>query len=130
MPDAMYTRARQKFLGGELDWDTNTFKARLIDTGTYVFSAAHTSVNDLSGIVHTSAALTGTTKVDGYADCADITFTAAAGVNAEAIVIYHEDASSASSTLVVYIDSAAQFPVTPNGGDIVAVINASGLFRI
>lgn len=130
MADAMYDLARQKFLGGELDWDTQTFKARLIDTGAYTYSSAHTSVNNLAGIVHTSAALTSMTKANGYADCADITFTAATGVTVEAMVIYHEDGTSASSTLVVYIDSAAQFPVTPNGGDIVAVINASGLFRI
>lgn len=130
MADAMYDLARQKFLGGELDWDTNTFKARLIDTGAYTYSSAHTSVNDLAGIVHTSAAITSPTKTNGYADCADITFTAVSGATVEAMVVYHEDATSASSTLVVYIDSAAQFPVTPNSGDIIAVINASGLFRI
>ena len=130
MADAVYTLARQKFLRGELAWQTNTIKARLVDTASYSFNSAHTSVDNLQGIIHTSAALASKTTTDGYADCADITFTAATGVTGEAIVIYHEDASSASSTLLVYIDSAAQFPVTPNGGDIVAVINASGLFRI
>lgn len=132
MADAMYDLARQKFLRGELAWQTNTFKARLIDTGQYTYSSAHTSVNNLAGVIHTSAPLTSKTTTNGYADCDDITFTAVASIGSavEAMVVYHEDATSASSTLVLYIDSAAQFPVTPNGGDIIAVINASGLFRI
>lgn len=132
MADAMYDLARQKFLRGELAWQTNTFKARLIDTGQYTYSSAHTSVNNLAGVIATSSALTTKTTTNGYADCDDITFTAVASIGSavEAMVVYHEDATSASSTLVLYIDSAAQFPVTPNGGDIIAVINASGLFRI
>lgn len=130
MADSMYDRARQKFLGGELDWDTQTFKARLVSS-SYTYNAAHTSVNDLAGVIHTSAALSSPTKTNGFADAADITFTAVtAGSTANAMVVYHEDSTSASSTLVVYIDSASAFPITTNGGDIIAVLNASGLFRI
>jgi hypothetical protein len=91
-------------------------------TSGYTFSAAHTSINDIAAAnrVQATPALTSKTATAGVFDAADTTLTAvAAGSAIAALVVYTEAGTSASSTLMVYLDSATQLPVTPNGGDII-----------
>lgn len=121
MADAMYNNYREECLRGDRDLTTETIKVTGV-TSAYTFSAAHTSVNDITGAnrVHTTPALAGKTVTDGIFDATDITMTAVtAGSAMAALVVYVEAGTSASSTLMLYLDSASELPVTPNGGDIV-----------
>lgn len=121
MADTMYHNYREEALKGLRAVNTETIKVMAVTSG-YVFSASHSSVNAVAGAnrVHTSGALTNKTTVDGVFDADDVTFTAvAAGSAIAALVVYVEAGTSASSTLMLYLDSAAQLPVTPNGGDII-----------
>ena len=119
MANALYDSARAGFLAGTLDWDADTIKAVLIDTGTYTFNAAHDFYNDLSGVVGSeSSAFASKTTTAGVADAADITFTAVTGNTVEAIVIFKDTGNVATDALIAYIDTGTGFPVTPNGGDI------------
>lgn len=121
MADAMYHNYREEALKGLRAVNTETIKVMAVTSG-YTFSASHSSVNAVAGAnrVATSGALTGKTTVDGVFDADDVTFTAvAAGSAVAALIVYVEAGTSASSTLMLYLDSAAQLPVTPNGGDIV-----------
>jgi len=53
------------------------------------------------------------------------------GNTVEALVIYVDTGSAATSPLVAYIDtSVTGLPVTPNGGDITVTWNASGIFAL
>lgn len=89
MTNQLYPKGREGFLDGTIDWDTDTIRAVLIDTGVYTFSTAHDYYNDLSGVVGTeSAAFSSKTVTDGVADAANITFTAVSGNTVEAIVIF------------------------------------------
>ena len=104
--------------------------ACLIDTGTYTFSAAHQFYSDLSGIVGTPVEI-GATKsyTNGIFDGGDVTFSAVTGATAEALGIYVQNAGANTTwRLVAYIDTGVTgLPVTPNGGDINVIWNASGI---
>lgn len=119
MANALYDLGRQGFLDGSIDWDTDTIKACLVDTGTYTVNlSTHEFLSDLSGIVATSGALSSKTVAAGVADAADVTFTAVTGASVEAIVLYKDTGVAGTSRLIAYIDTATGLPVTPNGGDI------------
>lgn len=119
MASALYDKGRQGFLDGSIDWDTDSIKACLVDTGTYTVNlATHQFLSDVSGIVATSANLASKTATDGVADAADVTFTAVSGATVEAVVLYKDTGVAGTSRLIAYIDTGTGLPVTPNGGDI------------
>ncbi|TXH44127.1 MAG: hypothetical protein E6Q97_33240 [Desulfurellales bacterium] len=121
MASVVYKSAKQKFLSGTLDLTSLTLKAVLIDTADYTFSAAHDFLDDVpSGArVGTPQTLASKTVTDGVFDAADIAFPSVTGDQCEAIIIYEDSGSEATSDLICYIDTAASgLPVTPNGGNI------------
>jgi hypothetical protein len=132
MANALYDFGREGFLGGDIDWDANNIKVTLVDTGTYTPNlATHDFYNDVTvgGRVATSGNLASKTKTAGVADAADITFTAVSGAVSEALVIWKDTGTEATSNLICLIDTATGLPVTPNGGDI-NVVWDSGSNRI
>lgn len=106
--------------------------AALVDTGTYTFSQSHEFFSSVASAMVGSAVEIGTkTFTNGLFDGADTTFPAVTGDTAEAIVIYIRNAGANTTwRLVAYIDTGVTgLPVTPNGGDIVAAWNASGILQ-
>lgn len=123
MANALFDKARQKFLDGDLDWSSHTIKAVLVDTGAYsVDLANHDFLDDVaSGArIATSSAFASKTSTAGVADADDITFTAVSSTNptCEAIVIFRDTTVAGTSELIAYIDTATGLPITPNGSDI------------
>lgn len=137
MSNALYNKARQRFLEAQLNWLTDPMKVIMVDTSLYTFSAAHEFLDSIpvGARVTSPTLLLSKTSVDGAADAADSTFAAVAGPSIEALVVYKEvvDGSSVpddtQSVLVVYIDSATGLPIVPNGGDIIVTWD-NGLNRI
>lgn len=121
MANALYDKGREGFLDGSIDWDTDNIKVVLVDTGTYTPNLTTDSfLSDIAGgaRIATSANLGSKSVTAGVADAGDVTFTAVSGASVEAIVIYKDTGSAATSRLIAYIDTATGLPVTPNGGDI------------
>ncbi|HUU63137.1 MAG TPA: hypothetical protein VMX96_04360 [Dehalococcoidia bacterium] len=121
MANMLYEKARQGFLDGSIDWDTDDIRAILIDTADYTVDLdAHDNLDDIpaGARVAVSGSLTGKTVVDGVADADDVTFSAVTGDQCEAIVLYKHTGVESTSRLIAYIDSATGLPVTPNSGDI------------
>ncbi len=119
MANALYDTGREAFLLGDISWDTDTISVKLIDTGTYTFSAAHAFEDALSGQVGSDVVIaSGKTTTSGVADGVDITFSSVSGVTVEALVIFKDTGTPATSQLIAYIDTGTNLPVTPNGGDI------------
>ena len=122
MANTLYDYARQRFLEAQINWMTDTIKAILVDTGAYT---AQTSVHQYLSDIPTSAriagpvTLTAKSTTGGAADAADITFTAVSGASIEAIIIYVDTGTEATSPLIAFIDTATGLPITPNGGDII-----------
>lgn len=134
MANALYAKGKEALLTGQVSWNTDNIKAVLVDLGAYTPSLA--SDQYLSAIasgarVATSANLTGKTAAGGVADAADIQLPAVSGASVEAIVIYKDTGSAASSPLLAYIDTAPLgLPITPNGGNIDIAWNPSGIFKL
>ena len=122
MASAMYTQAKEDFIGGNIDMDTDVIKARIVSDADYTFSAAHTamsSVTKYSGT--TDYTLTSQTITGGVFDAADgspafSSVSQDASKTVDAIVIFKFVTDDAGSTPILYIDLS--FRVTPNGGDL------------
>lgn len=135
MANALFDKARQRFLEGQFNWNTDTIKAVLIDTGTYTVNlSAHEFLSDVgSGSrIATSGAFTGKATTGGAADANDVTFTSVTGASIEAIVLYKDTGTDATSPLIAFIDTATGLPITPNGGDIIVTWDngANKIFKL
>lgn len=132
MANAIYPKWKEAIIQASSNSSLGgTVKAALVDTGTYTYSASHEFLSSLSGVVGTAVTLGSKTFVAGTFDAADSTFSAVSGNSAEAIVIYIDTGSSATSRLVAYLDTGyTNLPVTPNGGDINVTWGSGGIFTI
>ena len=131
MANALYDLVRQSFLSQSpaLDYDTDTIKDMLVDTGNYTKNLAtnqymNTSTLATAAKVGSPQTLASKTVSAGVADAADITRTAVTGASVEEIVLWKDgggggtSASGTTDPLICDIDTATGLPVTPNGGDI------------
>ena len=135
MANALFDKARQRFLEGQFNWNTDTIKAVLVDTGTYTVNlSAHEFLSDIgSGArITVSGAFTGKVTTGGAADANDVTFTSVTGASIEAIVLYKDTGTDATSPLIAFIDTATGLPITPNGGDIIVTWDngANKIFKL
>lgn len=129
MANAIYPKAKQALLNKEIDMDTDTIVAYLVDLADYTYSSAHETLTDLpvAARVDVTATLTTPTIANGTFDTDNSSFVAASGDVSEAIILY----DSTSDNLIAYYDTGVTgLPVTPNGGDITLTVNASGFFSL
>lgn len=145
MANALYDLARQSFLSASpaIDWDTDTIKVTLIDTGNYTVNLAthqymNTNTVPAAAKIGTPQTLASKTVTNGVADAADVTFTAVTGASVEALIIWKDgggggtSAAGTTDPLIAYIDTATGLPVTPNGGDITVAWDSGSnrIFRL
>jgi hypothetical protein len=121
--NALYDKGREGFLDGSIDWDTDTIKAALVDSGVYTPNLSTdqfmSTVVAGGATIARSSALSSKTVAAGVADAADVTFSAVTGASVELIILFKDTGSDATSRVIAKIDTATNLPVTPNGGDIV-----------
>jgi len=131
MANALYDKARQKFLEGSLDWSGDSIKFVLVTSGYSEDLANDEFLSDIvaGNRVDTSANLSAKTTTDGVADAADETITSVTGSEVVAIVLYKDTGVEGTSPLIAFIDTASGLPFTPSGGD-VEVRWDSGVNRI
>ena len=117
---ALYPKAKEAFLSGTIALTSDTIKAALLNAT----DEPYTSTDQYKSAVASYGASTdvtlsaGKSVTNGVFDANDVTFSAVAvdsGKAANALVIYKDTGSAATSPLIAYIDG---FTVTPNGGDI------------
>ena len=109
MANTLYDFARQRFLEAQINWMTDTIKVILVDTGAYTpQTAVHQYLADIpiSARIAGPVTLTAKATTGGAADGADVTFTSVTGPSIEAIVIYSDSGSEATSPLIAFIDTA------------------------
>jgi hypothetical protein len=122
MANALYDKARESFLKGEINWATNDIKAVLVDLADYTLNiATHQYLSDVPAParVATSANFAGKTTAAGVSDADNVTWPSVTGDPSEALIIYQDTGSAGTSRLIAFIDTATGLPVTPNGGDII-----------
>lgn len=135
MANTLYDFARQRFLEAQINWMTETIKVILVDTGAYTpQTAVHQYLADIpiSARIAGPVTLTSKSTAGGAADAADCTFTSVSGASIEAIVIYSDSGTEATSPLIAFIDTATGLPITPNGGDIIVTWDngANKIFKV
>lgn len=135
MANALYDKARESFLKGEINFTSNNIKAMLADSALYTPNlATHQFLTDIpSGArVAISANMASKTTAAGVADCADFSFTTVTGAVCAYVVFYQDTGSAATSRLICCEDTATNLPLTPNGADIDVVIDsgANKLFKL
>ncbi len=120
MANALYDTGRNAFLLGDIDWVNDAISIDLIDVNDYTVNLnTHQFLSSVPGAaIEATVALASKTGTDGVADAADAIFTSVSGDQCEALIIYKDTGSAATSQLIGYIDTATGLPVTPNGGDI------------
>lgn len=100
----------------------DNIKCVLVDSALYTVNlATHEFYSDVSaGVISTSSNFSTKTVLNGIADADDITFTAVTAGTYEALVIYKDSGTAATSPLIAYLDSAAVtgLPVTSTGGNV------------
>ena len=121
MANTLYDYCRQRFLEAQINWMTDTVKVILVSTSAYTpQTAIHQYLADIpvSARIAGPVTLTAKATTGGAADAADCTFTSVSGATINAIVVYKDTGTEATSPLIAYIDTATGLPITPNGGDI------------
>lgn len=135
MTAALYDYGREGFLAGDISWRDDNIKVVLVDVNDYTVDlAAHQFLSDVPAAarVATSANLSGKTVTDGVADANDVTLTTVSGDISEALVVYADSGTAATSRLILFSDEGVNLPITPNGGDIDVVWGntANAIFKL
>lgn len=120
MANALYPTFKKKLMEAGITMTSDTIKVALIDTGVYTYSASDEFYDDVSaGTIGTPQTLTTPSLTVNVFDADNVTFTSVSGNSVEALIIYKDTGTPATSPVIVYIDSVSSgLPVTPNGGDI------------
>jgi hypothetical protein len=131
MANAVYPKALEQMLQGGINMSSGTVKAALVDVADYTYSAAHQYYSSVSAAVVGTPQTLATKKFSlGIFNCDDASFSALTGDSVEALVIYVDTGTEATSPLVAYIDTGNGLPFTPTGGVANIVWNASGIFQL
>jgi hypothetical protein len=112
----LYPLGRQGFADGTINWSTGNIKAILLKS-TYTYSTAHQFVSDLTVGTNDngrSANLASKTQALGLCTAANSSLVATAALASNAIAIFQDSGSDATSRLIAYIDGIQQIviPVT------------------
>lgn len=132
MANALYDKGREKFLKGEVSWNTDTIDIALVKIGAgageyAVNLATHDFFDDvdagavvarLSDNTVEDDELTAKTTTAGVADAADAVLESVAGDECGAIIILGKEATDGTSPLLAYIDTGVNLPITPTGANI------------
>jgi hypothetical protein len=134
MANALYPKWKEGLLQASANTAlTGTLKVALVDTGTYTYSAAHQFFSSVTGVAGTPVTLGTKTFTNGILGAANSTFSSVSNglVTVEALVLYIDTGTAATSPLVAYLDTGITgLPVTPNGGDIAVTWNVAGIFGL
>jgi hypothetical protein len=132
MANAWYSKGLEGFATGAVNWTGDAIHVDLLDLADYTVSITTHDFRDdvpVAARVATFGPLTGKTATDGVLDAADATFTTVTGDQSEALTVWKNTGSDATSRLLLFFDTATGLPVTPNGGNI-AVTWDNGANRI
>lgn len=134
MANKVYPKFRAAAMrgGANVNLVTSPVKMLLVDTGAYTYADAHEFVSDIPGgaIISRSAELTGRAVTDLAAFITgNGRFESVTGVSVEAIGLYVDTGSDATSRLIFYQDTGLTgLPVTPAGASYNVVVDPAGWF--
>lgn len=133
MSNVLYPLWKEALLQGDTDSAlTGTVKCALIDVGLYTFSSTDQFLDDVnpSAIIGTPQTLTSKTYTNGVFDADNPVFPSVSGASIEAVLLYVDTGTPATSRLVAYMDTGiVGLPDTPSGGNYTLIFDA-GSYKI
>lgn len=130
MANALFPKGRSAFLDANIDWSADNIKTMLVKS-TYTYDSTDQFVADLGAVDNgRSANLGSKTSTDGVADAADTSLTATSAVACNALVVFQDTGSDATSQLIAYIDTATGLPFTPAASGTVNIAWDNGANKI
>jgi len=132
MANVLFDKGRQNFLEADIDWLVNNIKVMLVKSA-YTLDQTDEFVDDLTPASNDngrSANLATKTSTSGVADADDTSLTATAASACNALVLFYDTGSDATSLLIAYIDTATGLPFTPAASGTVNIAWDSGANKI
>lgn len=133
MTNAVYPKAREQFLQAGINLSSANIKVGLVDAAEYTYNAADEFLDDIpgGGLIASSGNLGSKTFTGGVFDSANPTVSGVTGDQFEQVVLYVDTGTPATSRLLAFYDTGVTgLPATPDGGDFLVTVNASGWFAI
>lgn len=124
MSNALYDKARQAFLNGDIDWTNDDIRLIFVDAADYIVDlVADDFLDDIPAAarVATSGSLTGKTTTAGVAGAANVDMSGVTGDTFEAIVLYQHTGTESTSHLIAYMDSGYGLAFAPTGGAVTVI---------
>lgn len=132
--NALYDKGREAFLGGDIDFASDTINMALLSDAYTPDLSADQVFSDISSfVVGTPQALASKTVTGGVADCGDVTYTSVlSGSTVAYVALYKDTGVPGTSTLIAVYDTADGLPFATTGADVSVVIDNGGnrLFKL
>lgn len=127
MANALYAKAKEAFLEGNIDLTDNNIRVCFVKSGYTVDLNNHQYLSDInsSDIAATSAVLSGRSTVNGIFDAENITVEDYGTSGFDYLIIFKDTGLSSTSSLIAYIDTADGLPVSSTSNTISITINWS-----
>lgn len=115
MANALYKKAKEGFLDGVIDMNSDIIKVCVVKNTYTVNLDTHKFLSDIdeSHVAGTSIALSRTEVTDGIFDADDITIENISNSGFSYIILYKDTGTRSTSRLIAYIDTADGLPVAP-----------------
>jgi len=134
MANAIYGKGRQAFGNADIDWLDDNICVQLVDTAAYtVLIDSHEFLSDIPSGARIGApvSLSSKTNALGVMDAANLSVTGlTAAPSIEALVIFKNTGSPATSRLIEYIDTATGLPVASGAPQVDVTWAAEGIFKL
>lgn len=130
MANALYPKFKSNLMMAGIDLLAVDMRIALLNQSSYIYSAAHEFVSQLSGIVGRTNLLTGPVVDFDTATFItdDPTAQSVTGSDIYRLVLYIDKGSDAESTLVMFQDTGVTtVPFSPDGSDI-RILSPDGWF--
>lgn len=128
-----YSFGLQQFLDGNLSWTQDSIVCALVGTQFYRPNFAtdqYFSIVPTQAVIAVSGTLTSRTATGGIADAADVTFTAVPSFEVNAVLIFANTGTAATSPLIAWVDQVQGLPVNPMGQNVEIVWDNDPLKKI
>lgn len=132
MASGLYDNGVREIMRGNIDLINSPISALLIDVNEYTVDlATDIDLDDIPEAAIISESALTNKSLDGTTFRADdLTFISVEGNDIGAVVLFFSQDTNADSKLIAYLDNAPEFPITPDGTDIIISwdTGANGIF--
>jgi len=136
MTQQKYLKANQSLGKAEINLETDDVKVFFIDSGLYTADLTNDQFFDdvpVAAVIGTPTSLANKSVSGlGVFDADDVIVSAVSGNEFEAVGLFVDTGTPATSRLISYDDTPVQMPVTPDGTDITVIWDngANKIFKI